>query len=295
MNNILKNLLVGVAVAGVCFGIGYGTKLIINHDWNHKTEGLSVIQLERKINQLERELDDLFEQNRRNGGSQDTRLAGRIDNLEDKYDVLSNRINHLESTLRNQMNRTEKRVQELNLDRYKKLQAELVKSIIDSQEKRGKADYDNKSCNSQADCGGKNSGYFCNYGGMHSKDVCEKTNEETIRISGTSYYYNNASDLKRWCRTATESAEDRAHPENCNWGYLSYSAAQAWCESIGKELVDPDTIQDNCEDFDFLPTANPDQTYWTRNMNVVHMGDKCSVQRMIRGDGYCAAAGVICK
>ena len=257
MNTILKNFFIGIAVAGICFGIGYGMKWVSNHDWGHKSEEDAITRLERKLNYLESDIDRLTRQI--------TRQNARIERL----------------TLNQQIELSEK------------MRAKAYQSKIDSDDED--SDYQGRSCRSQAECGGKNSGYFCNYGGNHTKNVCEKTNAKTTRVDGILYYYNRSKDLNKWCRQATESADDRANPENCNWGYLSYYSAQAWCESIGKELLDPQTISDNCENFDFLPEANDDQQYWTSNMSVIHMGKNCSIQNMVRGDGYCYAGGVICK
>lgn len=168
--------------------------------------------------------------------------------------------------------------------------------IIEEQERIQKAKANGKKpCHSQEDCGGYNSGYFCNSFGMHTPNVCEKTNPESISRNGQVYYYNSLSDLRSWCREAYESQADRDSPGNCNWGYLSYQSARSWCASIGKNLVYPEEIKENCEDFSFLPKANPDQQYWTEGMTVIHMGQNCSIQEMIRGDGYTWAAGVICK
>ena len=155
--------------------------------------------------------------------------------------------------------------------------------------------YDNVHCYTQNDCGGVNSGYFCNANGNHTPNRCEKTKPEVITVNGKEFYYNNLSDLQSWCREAFESQEDRDSPGNCSWGYLSANAARDWCISIGKHLVDANEIEQNCEQFSFLPMANPDQQYWTQNMTVVHMGQKCSIQKMVRGDGYSWAGGVICQ
>ena len=154
---------------------------------------------------------------------------------------------------------------------------------------------ENKNCRTQTDCGGDGSGYFCNSFGNHTPNRCEKTNPETITRNGQTYYYNNLYDLRSWCREAYESREDRDNPGNCNWGYLSYQSANGWCASIGKQLLYANEIRQNCEQFDFLPIANPDQQYWTEGVTVVHMGQNCSIQEMVRGDGYAWAGGVVCK
>lgn len=161
--------------------------------------------------------------------------------------------------------------------------------------KNEKPNYENVSCRTQEDCGGINSGYFCNANGFHTPDRCEKTKPEKITQNGEDFYYNSLSDLKSWCREAFESQADRDSPGNCNWGYLSYNAAESWCASIGKKLVKSDKISQNCDQFSFLPQVNPDQQYWTQNLKVVHMGQKCSIQNMVRGDGYAWAGGVICQ
>ena len=161
--------------------------------------------------------------------------------------------------------------------------------------KQNTPNYENKRCHNQGDCGGFNSGYFCNSKGNHTPDRCQKTNPQTVTVLGKTFYYNTLADLKSWCREAFESQEDRNNPGNCNWGYLSYDSAKNWCTSIGKELVDANEIEQNCEQFSFLPKANPDQQYWTTQLSVVHTGQNCSVQKMVRGDGYAWAGGVICK
>lgn len=155
--------------------------------------------------------------------------------------------------------------------------------------------YKNKTCYSQSDCGGINSGYFCNSNGMHTPNKCEKTNPEKIVLNGIEFFYNKPNDLKSWCREAFESQEDRDNPGNCNWGYLSYDSAKSWCASIGKKLVPAYEIEQNCLQFAFLPKANPDQQYWTEGLTVVHMGQECAIQKMVRGDGYAWAGGVICN
>ncbi len=158
-----------------------------------------------------------------------------------------------------------------------------------------KPDYADKHCYSQGGCGGTNSGYFCNSNGHHTPNKCEKTNPEKVIVKGQTYYYNKLSDLQSWCREAFESKDDRNSQGNCNWGYLSYQGAVSWCDSIGKNLVSAEEIEQNCDQFLFLPQANSDQQYWTRNLNVVHMGQSCSVQKMSRGDGYAWAGAVICQ
>ena len=40
--------------------------------------------------------------------------------------------------------------------------------------------------------------------------------------------------------------------------------------------------------------AYDDQQYWTKDLRVIHMGQKCSIQNMVRGNGYCAAGDAIC-
>ena len=155
--------------------------------------------------------------------------------------------------------------------------------------------YDKKTCRNQTDCGGINSGYFCNSSGYNTPNRCEKTNPIAIDINGQLFYYNNPSDLASWCREAFESEEDRANPGNCNWGYLSYESAKSWCASIGKELLNAYEIEKACDLFGFLPRDNPDQQYWTKDLTVVHMGQNCLTQKMVRGDGYAWAAGVICR
>lgn len=156
--------------------------------------------------------------------------------------------------------------------------------------------YEGKTCHNQTECGGINSGYFCNANGNHTPNRCEKTNPETISFNNQeSYYYNKIESLQSWCREAFESQSDRDNLGNCTWGYLSYDAAKSWCDSIGKQLLDANEIERNCEKFSFLPKENPEQQYWTKDLTVIHMGQKCSIQKMVRGDGYAWAGGVICK
>ena len=286
MNIILKNALIGCALVAICFGLGRGVKWAQNYDWNKKTEDRQITRLEDKIERLEDQLDRMDTQFRR---LERDFNSLNIDRLEEKL----TKIEEKQKTWLAQLQREwlAKNIQEM----MGKERRRILLEENDDDDDDEKSDYAGKTCHSQRECGGKKSGYFCNYGGMHTKDVCEKTNPLTEVVDGVTYYYNKTKDLKKWCRTATESAEDRSNPENCNWGYLSYDSAQAWCDSIGKKLVDPSTIRDNCNDFDFLPEVTGDQQYWTTGLRVIHLGQKCSIQDMVRGDGYCYAGGVICK
>ncbi len=156
--------------------------------------------------------------------------------------------------------------------------------------------YKRKACRSQKDCGGINSGYFCNANGNYTPNRCEKAEPETISFNNQeTYYYNKIESLQSWCREAFESQSDRDSLGNCTWGYLSYEAAKSWCESIGKQLLDAHEMEKNCEKFSFLPKDNSDQQYWTKDLTVIHMGQNCFIQKMVRGDGYAWAGGVICK
>ena len=304
MNNIIKNLLLGVTVTGACFGLGYGAKWVSNHEWSSKSEENSIVQLERDLSRLETDFNHLSEEmrNRYENNPRINRIESDVRKIKEELAKQDEQIDRLNTRLKKaeKYRVTEEKVAQSLQEMSKQMQRTIASQYKSQKEQKEddddeKSDYDGKSCHSQAACGGKNSGYFCNYGGHHTKNVCEKTNAKTTRVDGILYYYNQPADLKKWCRRATESADDRANPQNCNWGYLSYSSAQAWCESIGKELLDPHIISDNCEDFDFLPKANDDQQYWTTNMSVIHTGQKCSIQNMVRGDGYCYAGGVICK
>ena len=157
---------------------------------------------------------------------------------------------------------------------------------------RGHCNPSGKSCNGISDCG---NGQFCNYGGIAGKNqggmtpnICEQTNSEYFEYDGIEYYYNSDSDLRSWCRAADNQA-------NCTWGFLSYYGAQSWCESLGLELVDGEYIQSNCDEFKkHLPQVGSDQQYWVAGQKVVHLGDKCSIQEMVRTDGYAWAGGVVC-
>ena len=275
MNDNLKNLLVGVALMAVCFGAGSGIKHLIKH--TPKSKGVSV----ERIEDLEDRISRL-----------ESWEYGKLRRMENDISALQSaneRFRRDGEALQRELDKLKNRT--TGTEGFRGLQPNNRKTDVNADPEP----YHGKTCHSQSDCGGVNSGYFCNYGGNHTNNTCERTSAKTYRVNGVTYYYNKLSDLKKWCRTATESSEDRAHPENCHWGYLSYPAAKAWCDSIGKQLVDPYTIRDNCDDFDFLPEANPDQTYWTTEMRVVHMGDQCSIQSMVRGDGYAAAAGIICQ
>lgn len=185
------------------------------------------------------------------------------------------------------------RVNEI-LANQKALLDENYQRILQEQKNQRQKNYANKPCHDQSDCGGVNSGYFCNYAGTQTTNVCEKTTPQTMTIGGQNFYYNSWANLKSWCREARLGApEDK--PGNCNWGYLSYKSAQAWCESIGKHLLDAKEIEQNCTQFSFLPKFKKIQQYWTQDLTVVHIGKECSIQKMVRGDGYSNAGGVICK
>ena len=315
MNTVLKNALMGCALVGICFGLGRGVKWIQNHDWSTEdNEETQIERLERRVNrleyridksddsteQLERKLNRLENTLNRNDDVDIRQLERKLNQLENKLDrngdldlrQLERKLNRVEYDIR----RLESKQQLLsNLKRMAEENGDDDDDDDDDDSADKKEKYKGKPCHSQRECGGKDSGYFCNYGGMHSKNVCEKTNPLNRKVNGETYYYNKLADLKKWCRPDAGSPSDRANPDNCNWGYLSYSAAQAWCESIGKELVNPNTIHNDCDDFYFLPDANDDQQYWTADQHVVHMGDECSIQQMVRGDGYSNAGGVICK
>ena len=255
---LYKEILIGVASFAICFSIGRGAQWLKNHDWHEDDSELTLEEVAEQITELERSVKSI-----------EKRLK-RIENLdiEEEIEEINTKLNRIGSSKK------------------------FKHPDEDEEEITGMA---GKTCHSQRDCGGKNSGYFCNYGGNHTKNICEKTKAATYKMDGVTYYYNKLSDLRSWCREATESYQDRQSPGNCNWGYLSYSAANAWCESIGKKLLDPYVIEENCEDFDFLPKATEDQQYWTTGMRVVHTGNDCSIQNMVRGDGYCYAGGVICQ
>ena len=62
--------------------------------------------------------------------------------------------------------------------------------------------------------GGCPSGWFCNYGGIRSPEVCEKIQPIVATYNGKTYYYNSDADLKSWCRPADGTA-------NCIWGGLA--------------------------------------------------------------------------
>ena len=259
-----KEILIGVASVGLCFGVGRGVRWLQQYDWHKNDQKLTLEEAVEQISELEETLKRI------------ERRLQQIENLD-----LDEELAEINAQIR--------RVQRQKSGRgsYRPLEYNN-----DDHEDNGLV---GKHCTSQRDCGGKDSGYFCNYGGNHTKNTCEKTNALTYKIDGVTYYYNKEADLNKWCREATESYEDRQSPGNCNWGYLSYSAAQAWCESIGKSLIDPNIIKDNCDDFDFLPKANQDQQYWTKDMRVIHTGRDCSIQNIVRGDGYSWAGGVICR
>ena len=216
----------------------------------------------------------LLEKQKQANQSEQIALARQKEQLKQEYQVL---------------------LQEKEKMKQERIALSQLKKQLDSEKKQQETNYENRSCHDQKDCGGINSGYFCNSNGRHTPNKCEKTNAESIILNGQKFYYNKLPNLKSWCREAFESQEDRNNPGNCNWGYLSYDAANAWCSSIGKRLVNAKEIEQNCSQFSFLPKANPDQQYWTENLSVVHMGQECSIQKMVRGDGYAWAGGVICK
>ncbi|MBQ7413405.1 MAG: hypothetical protein IJV07_03935 [Alphaproteobacteria bacterium] len=145
-----------------------------------------------------------------------------------------------------------------------------------------------QSCSSINGCP---DGYFCNYGG-HSgdyqgggtPDVCEKVNVKTATVDGVTYYFNTASDLRSWCRSADRD-------KNCTWGYLAYNGARSWCSSIGKSLLSCAELNAVKNKIPGLPSGVCGKNYWVqggacRDDNTVWSG---------RPDGYACAAGVICK
>ncbi|MBQ7413610.1 MAG: hypothetical protein IJV07_05010, partial [Alphaproteobacteria bacterium] len=141
-----------------------------------------------------------------------------------------------------------------------------------------------QSCSSVSGCP---EGYFCNYGGTKTPNICEKANPKTATINGTTYYFNSASDLRSWCRPADGG-------KNCTWGYLSYYGAQSWCQAIGKSLLNCSEFQTIKMQISALPHGhNPanDYSYWGQ-------GGECMANGGIysgRPDGYSGMAGVICK
>jgi hypothetical protein len=136
------------------------------------------------------------------------------------------------------------------------------------------------SCSSVTGC---SSGYFCNYDGTHTPNICEKVTAQTTVINGVTYYYNTLSDLKSWCRPADGG-------KNCTWGYLSRNGADSWCQSIGKRLLTLAEFQNVRSALSpILPSAT--NNYWYDN----GWFSKETGSYGSRLDGYATNGGVVCR
>ncbi len=139
------------------------------------------------------------------------------------------------------------------------------------------------NCNVISSC---NTGYFCNFGGEGTPNVCQKIKAETFEYNGVTYYYNKRVDLASWCRSTPENAND------CAYGYLTYYGAYDWCSMQGARLLKSEEVPTLAQQWlKKLPWDGNLTAYWLDDGRVLTDGSVVSL-----GDttGWEGAGGVVC-
>jgi len=105
-----------------------------------------------------------------------------------------------------------------------------IRNAITDLGKQMSAVYENKECSSQISCGGMNSGYYCDYTEGRCVKTEFKTCNQIVNMNNPPYY----------CKSTGKD-------NNTIGTVKSFYSAKAWCESIGKEPLDPNFVVDHCD------------------------------------------------
>ncbi len=138
------------------------------------------------------------------------------------------------------------------------------------------------NCNAISSC---NAGYFCNFGGEGTPNVCQKVQAETFEYDGTTYHYNRRTDLSSWCRS-TENSND------CAYGFLTYYGAYDWCLTQGARLLKSEEVPTLAQQWlEKLPWNGNLSAYWLDDGRILADGTLAPL-----GDttGWEGAGGVVC-
>lgn len=152
-------------------------------------------------------------------------------------------------------------------------------------------------CDKQEDCSKLGKGWYCNehYGTI---SYCMEAKTKEKEVNGKKYFYSSLEDEFNFYGIRSLQAGSVIAP-GCFWGnfFLSYKGAVNYCESIGKTLVDPSLLLNNCEPFQFLLEDREFFNFWTKDGVSVEIdsenGIKCSIYQYEGRD--CNNGGVICQ
>ncbi len=131
-------------------------------------------------------------------------------------------------------------------------------------------------------------GYFCHFGGQNTPNTCEEVNYDKKEIDGNTYYVNQDTDLRSWCRAK--------NGKDCDWGFLTYEGAQSWCagiedgdEKVSAQLLTGDEFKKVYSKLG-LPAVLDDQKYWLQDGQVITVKGKTETVT----DTTTGAAAVVC-